>query len=106
MWSIIVDLVASIQSNAEKVSLGISTASEWEWLQYIFGFLALFCLALAAAILTGVGALRGMCGFFFASAVYFLIGGIHMLLAAVFAVVAVFFALLSRSLASEYYESG
>ena len=94
LMSVILDLVASIRSHAEKVSHDIGVAvgkgDQRTLEEYGFGFLAFLLITTVIAILTGIGAIRGMTGCFVASAVYFLVGGIQLKLAALFAFLAAF----------------
>jgi hypothetical protein len=99
------NLVASIHSHAERVSFAYyeanrngmkgSIARSYELL-----FLGLSILVIAALISSGIGALRAISAFFFASAVYFLIGGILVQEALFCAVAFAFFALLAPWLVS------
>jgi hypothetical protein len=96
----LIDLVAVISSHAERVSLAIVKSSFSEQIDYVFAFFGLVCLALTAGIFTGVGAVRGMTAFFFASAVYFYMGGILLIIAGLISLFAAFSALLSLAFRS------
>ena len=98
------NLVASIHSHAERVSsayyearrsgLTMNGMTHSIARRYEFLFLGLSILAIAALINSGIGALRAISAFFFASAVYLLIGGILVQEALFCAVAFAFFALL------------
>ena len=96
----LINLVAVISSHAERVSLDIARSSSSELEHYVFAFVGLVCLALTAGILTGIGAVRAITAFFFASAVYFYMGGILLKIAGLLSIVAAFSALLSLAFRS------
>ena len=109
------NLVASIHSHAERVSsayyearrsgLTMNGMTHSIARRYEFLFLGLSILAVAALINSGIGALRAISAFFFASAVYLLIGGILVQEALFCAVAFAFFALLAPWLVAQLYES-